>query len=289
MATISGSVGKGGKNLEADVRYIQELLGLNLGIALTPPIVNGVADTKLSDLIVQFQKELMGSKKPDGRIDPGGGSLARLMAFTLPTPSSAPPEITESDLQTAATTLSAELASVKAVSQVESRGDGFLASGRPKILFERHIFSGSSYGTSHAYDGAHSDISNTSSGGYGADGEHQYDRLYKAMACDRIAAMKSASWGRFQVMGFNFSVAGFASVEDFVTKMYESEGQHLIAFTNYVKNTAGLQKALQDKDWTTFAQKYNGPDYKNAVPKPYDEMLEDAYKSFSPPATPAAP
>ena len=69
--------------------------------------------------------------------------------------------------------------------------------------------------------------------------------------------------------------------------MSESEGQHLSAFINYVKNTAGLQKALQDKDWTTFAQKYNGPDYKNAVPKPYDDMLEDA--SFSPPAKPAKP
>jgi hypothetical protein len=208
------------------------------------------------------------------------------MAFTLPTPSSTPLGINEQDLRDAATALSAELASVKAVSQVESRGDGFLASGRPKILFERHIFSGSSYGTGHAYDATHPDISDTSPGGYGAGGEHQYDRLYKAMACDRPAALKSASWGRFQIMGFNFSVAGFTSVEDFVAQMYVSEGQHLLAFTNYVKNTSGLQKALQDKDWTTFAQKYNGPDYKNAVPKPYDEMLEDAYDSF---ATPAGP
>lgn len=71
--------------------------------------------------------------------------------------------------------------------------------------------------------------------------------------------------------------------------MYESEGQHLKAFTSYVKGTAGLQKALQDKDGTTFAKGYNGPDYKSAVPKPLDEMLKDAYEAFNKEAAPEDP
>lgn len=39
----------------------------------------------------------------------------------------------------AAEMLSVEVAAIKAVSEVESQGGGFLEAGLPKILFERHI------------------------------------------------------------------------------------------------------------------------------------------------------
>lgn len=47
--------------------------------------------------------------------------------------------LTESDLIDAANDLGVDLASVKAVNQVESRGTGFTKSGKIKTLFERHI------------------------------------------------------------------------------------------------------------------------------------------------------
>lgn len=36
------------------------------------------------------------------------------------------------------------------------------------------------------------------------------------MSIHREAALHSTSWGAFQIMGFNFALYGFHSVEDFV-------------------------------------------------------------------------
>jgi len=48
--------------------------------------------------------------------------------------------ISENQFSTSAKSLNVEVASIKAVAEVESSGDGFLADGKPKILFEPHIF-----------------------------------------------------------------------------------------------------------------------------------------------------
>src|SRR5512145_2868604 len=48
--------------------------------------------------------------------------------------------LSEKDLKDLADELGIELAAVKAVNEVESSGRGFLTSGKPKILFEGHIF-----------------------------------------------------------------------------------------------------------------------------------------------------
>src|SRR5690606_6939339 len=45
----------------------------------------------------------------------------------------------EADLIAAADRLGAELAAIKAVNEVESRGAGFFAPGKAAILYERHI------------------------------------------------------------------------------------------------------------------------------------------------------
>ncbi|TAY50928.1 N-acetylmuramidase domain-containing protein [Rhizobium leguminosarum] len=56
----------------------------------------------------------------------------------------------------AATLLSVTEAHVRAVASVEALGSGYLASGRPKILFEAHKFSAA---TGRKYDSSHSNIS----------------------------------------------------------------------------------------------------------------------------------
>ena len=78
-------------------------------------------------------------------------------------------------------------------------------------------------------------------------------------------------------MGFNFTLAGYNSLQQFVTAMYTSEAEHLKAFVEYIKNTF-LDDELRDKRWTDFARKYNGPIYyKNN----YDGKLKDAYKKYN--------
>lgn len=49
-------------------------------------------------------------------------------------------DLTNDDYQRAAANLDVEVAAIKAVVQIEAAGRGFLADGRPKILFERHWF-----------------------------------------------------------------------------------------------------------------------------------------------------
>src|SRR6266567_2201201 len=97
-----------------------------------------------------------------------------------------------------------------AVLNVETKGFGFLPDKRPSILYERHIFSRE---TNNKFDSAHPDISNPNQGGYGADGAHQYDRLTKAIALNRKAALDAVSWGIGQLMGFNSKIAGYPDVE----------------------------------------------------------------------------
>jgi hypothetical protein len=172
----------------------------------------------------------------------------------------------------AAAEIGCEIAAIQAVAEVESRGDGFLPDNRPKILFERHIFSRE---TGRKFDSKYPDISSKKTGGY-LGGSREYDRLEKAFNLDAEAALKSASWGRFQIMGFNYRACGFKSVEQFVDAAKASEDQHLMAFVGFVKENH-LDDELRRKDWAKFARGYNGPAYQK---NQYDIKMAQAYKKY---------
>jgi peptidoglycan L-alanyl-D-glutamate endopeptidase CwlK len=72
--TISASVGQGGRNLPLDASKIQSLL--NAAGAAPRLAVDGQVGTKTIGAIRTFQSKFMGS--PDGRVDPGGRTLAEL-------------------------------------------------------------------------------------------------------------------------------------------------------------------------------------------------------------------
>jgi hypothetical protein len=165
-------------------------------------------------------------------------------------------------------------AEVWAVLTVETHGCGFLPDRRPFILYERHIFSRE---TDSRFDAAHPDISNRTPGGYGAGGANQYDRLGRAIALDRPAALRSTSWGIGQVMGFNAGTCGYAEVEDMVAAMCISERDQLLAMAREIIHN-GIDKALRNHDWARFARLYNGPAYE--INK-YDTLLAAAYGRFS--------
>jgi hypothetical protein len=165
-------------------------------------------------------------------------------------------------------------AQVAAVREVESSG-GFFSDVRgaildldgpggfidghelPKILFEAkwfHKFTGG------RYDASHPRISSRVwDRSLYIGGQSEYGRLWEAMKLDREAALKSASWGMFQIMGFNHAASGYASVEGFVAAMKESEAKQLEAFLNFVKSS-GLSDELKGlpATATAFAIGYNG-------------------------------
>jgi peptidoglycan hydrolase-like protein with peptidoglycan-binding domain len=184
--------------------------------------------------------------------------------------------LTESDFVDCAGALGCAVAAIRAVVEVESSGSGFLADGRPKILFEAHLFSRF---TGHKYDKSNPNISSPTWNRalYSRTGGGEWARLEQAMGLDRTAALKSASWGLFQILGSNFQAAGFNSVDDFVAAMKASEGEQLKAFANFVVHEK-LDGFLRKLQWADFAARYNGPSYKK---NRYDQKLADSYKRFA--------
>lgn len=183
--------------------------------------------------------------------------------------------LNEADYQRAADALGCEPAVIKAVDRVESAGSGFLPNGQPKILFEAHIFGRITGGQ---YNHSHPDISSaTWNRKLYKGGAAEHDRLQRAVDLDRSAALQSASWGRFQILGSNWRECGFPNLQAFINAMYESEGAQLDAFVSFVKKR-GLADELQRKDWAGFARGYNGPAFKN---NRYDIKLEQAYAVYA--------
>jgi hypothetical protein len=169
-------------------------------------------------------------------------------------------------------TLGVSESEVWAVLTVETRGFGFLQDRRPQILFERHIFHRRTQGR---HDSGNADISNAKAGGY-LSGPDEYTRLEKAMSLDREAALESASWGIAQVMGFNYEVAGFATIDAMVAGMVKDEDAQLLAMANFIKGNM-LAGALQRQNWVSFARGYNGPEFKK---NEYDTRLAAAHAKY---------
>lgn len=191
--------------------------------------------------------------------------------------------LSEQDLIDFANVYSIELAAIKAVNEVESGGKGFLLSGKPKILFEGHVFWSEleSRGINpNNYVKDNQDILYFKwTKNYYLGGEAEYNRLNKAMQIHQEAALSSASWGCFQIMGFHARSLGYNSVKEFVDKMYISEREHLFALGKFLENHhANLIQLLKDKNWDRFAYYYNGPSY---AQNKYDEKLQKAYVKYS--------
>jgi hypothetical protein len=158
---------------------------------------------------------------------------------------------------------------------VESRGRGFNRDKQALILFEGHIFwrelKNIGLEPSELVEGNEDIV--YAHPNYKYYNRAQYPRLEKAKAIDTVAALKSASYGMFQVMGFNHELAGFETVEAMVEALSQSEENQLEAFISFLKNTACYDD-LKAKDWASFARHYNGSMYKK---NQYDVKLKKAY------------
>ena len=78
---ITGSVGDGGDNAKGDARVVQALINCNLErmANISPLDVDGVIGPVSLAAIRAFQREVLGSTVPDGRVDPGGPTLHGLL------------------------------------------------------------------------------------------------------------------------------------------------------------------------------------------------------------------
>lgn len=183
-------------------------------------------------------------------------------------------EITEQAWNACARRLGLDEAVLRAVAEVESSGAGFLPppSEQPKVRFEGHVFHRLTMGrfdtAAPRLSYAHWDRTK-----YAGSALGEWQRLEAAIALDRDAALKSASWGAFQLMGFNHAMCGFPDVERFVQAHMNGGDAQLAAFASFVDRDAFLDP-LRRQDWARFARAYNGPGY---AANQYDRKLALAF------------
>lgn len=169
--------------------------------------------------------------------------------------------LTPADINAAAARLGCRPVVIHAALIVETGGaGGFLAdgSGRPRILFEAHVFSRL---TRRRFDAGYPDISSpTWNRSLYRGGAAEYERLSRAAGLDSTAAYLSASWGLFQPMGFNFAPCGFTSVNEMVARFSTGERPHLDGFLSFCEAT-GCADELAREDFDGYARIYNGAGY----------------------------
>lgn len=175
-------------------------------------------------------------------------------------------------LSRAAALVGCEEAALRAVLQVEAGGRGFDAHGRPKLLFEPHVF--------HRLLGPAERARAVAAGlAYPRWGEQpypgdSYPRLLAAVALDRAAALKAGSWGLPQILGTNHGPAGFSRVEAMVEAFMAGEDEQVAAMARFIAAHPGMAAALRRRDWAAFARAYNGPGFSRHA---YDARLAAAY------------
>jgi LysM repeat protein len=221
-------------------------------------------------------------------------------------------EIGDDDWNGFAKRLECEPSVLRAIADVESGRSSFwrLNSAKgahiPAVVFERHYFSDLTNGR---YDAQHPDISwrvgyqpktklgkahsGLHDGRVDADDTYgsytdSYLRLINAYRLDAEAALKSCSWGKFQIMGRNHKLCGSPSVEGLVDQMCTSERRQLELLAQFIqrkppgwkdaKNKSlgreiSLWDAVKTKNWQAIAFNFNGPGHIN-----YDTKLRQAYE-----------
>lgn len=224
-------------------------------------------------------------------------------------------DVTKADIEAAAKDLKCEPGLIYAIARQESAHSSFIKIANrtvPAILYERHQFA--KY-TNNQFSKNYHDISgpayhrtkrikeiikdkngkskltvktvDVKTGEtpiaddiYGPSGYAQYKRLLKAYQLDKTAALKSCSWGKFQLMGFNYQAAGYNDVFDFVKGMSSGDPAHINAFLKFAKSNAVLLEGLRTKDFEKIAEGHNGDKWRLINPE-YANNLERFFNEYN--------
>lgn len=156
---------------------------------------------------------------------------------------------------------------ITAIKKVEASGEGFLG-GKVKVRFEPHVFNKRS---------AHKmPFTNNGRGFSSKAAETNRAAFEKALELDPKAALESTSFGKYQIMGFNWKRCA-TSLDEFYEKMQTEEGQDecFIKFVNSNKYLREIlnKETITKEDCYRFAKIYNGPsnvlNYGNKIWKAY--------------------
>lgn len=187
------------------------------------------------------------------------------------------PKISEGDWERVSKSLGVEVAILKAIHEVETSSQSYLPQGYPALLFEAHIF----YRELKAlgkdvmslislYPGI---ISKTWDKKLYLGGIREVPRINEAYQISPEAALRSASWGAFQICGFN---AGPSGVFEFYRKIWTSETGQLEVLSDFLK-ASGIIPYLRSLNFREIAKRYNGPGYESGN---YHIKLQRAYQKY---------
>jgi hypothetical protein len=206
--------------------------------------------------IAELQQLLKDTGRYSGKVDGDYGALTRA-AILLALTDGPDTALFPSDYAAAAARLVCPVQNIMALADVEASGAGFFA-GRPKILFEPHVFSRLTRGR---FDATHPKISYSRWGAkpYPASQDARYEQLLKAIELDVDAAFKAASYGKFQILGENHRACGYVTAHGFAFAMARDERTQLRALEEFIRPK--ILHHLRLGEWPQVARAYNGPAY----------------------------
>lgn len=173
---------------------------------------------------------------------------------------------------------------VKTVMLVESAGAGFSQNGLIKIQFEPHIFHRelATKKISSTLQFLGGTLYKLTIGNFIMENKvdvqsKEWEAFNKAIEINEDAAYRATSFGLGQIMGFNCKLAGYTTAKEMAEDFKKGEYYQLKGMMNFIKSQSRMFKALQEKDWETFARYYNGAGYKKFS---YDTKLAETYSKL---------
>jgi hypothetical protein len=163
--------------------------------------------------------------------------------------------------------------------EVEAAGSGFDSAGRPKMLFEPHLFYRELSGEkrTEAVRQGLARATRKVNGKVPKYPNESYTRLAAAIKIDEEAAYRSASWGLTQILGKWHKDLGYATAKAMVEAFMDDEANHLEATIKLLKQWK-VDDDLKAHRWTTVALAWNGPDQASHG---YDRKLAREYARWS--------
>ena len=180
-----------------------------------------------------------------------------------------------------------------AVICVESGGNGFGSDGKMLIRFENHVFH-TYFGSkseekqkifdehftfdskkrrdNHKYRANKSDDWQTSHTGQAAE----WEAFEIARQIAETEAMYSISMGAPQVMGFNFKMIGYNSVQEMFSAFSKDIRYHIMALFDFCNANGTRLQYLLTRDFLSFAKAYNGL----TAPEAYEQRLNQYYEIY---------
>lgn len=178
-------------------------------------------------------------------------------------------------LSAAARSVALEPALLLALVSVETNGSPFEPDGSPTILCEPAVFYRELPVALRAQAlSAGIAVTKWSRAGYTDQGTAvgRAARFARMVAIDENAAYRSVSMGLGQGMGFNCSLAGFATAKDMYEafRSIDAQARAIVAMLPAL----GVLEPLKAHNWVQTALKYNGPGERH---NKYDAKIADSY------------